>query len=375
MVDSGRDQLSIWRIKLKDKLTKEKFVELYIHKNLTIQEIATRFNITVPSVTRLKKEYKIETKLADAYRDKRAKKVGKAMRESARRRKYGKISDTLSKEMLEYLYCDCKLSLEDIGKRFGCSRMYIMKLCKLYNILLRSKSHARIEASKKGKIVQPYYEINEKFFKEWSSASAWVLGLLFTDGCVSLYGSGNYEVTLASIDYSLLLKVKNLMKSTHPIIRPNKNQPNLYMFRFARDEIINDLIKLGMVQHKSLILKFPQIPQQFLRHFIRGCWDGDGTVFLEKGANKGLRTSYTSGSKEFIYTMEQLLQTEAGLSKQKIYRRGKSFYFKYGHTDSVKLFHYFYGNVSPDMYLERKYKKFLEGMKTNRSMHLFKNYS
>jgi len=29
-------------------------------------------------------------------------------------------------------------------------------------------------------------------------------------------------------------------------------------------------------------MAFPKIPDEYIRHFVRGCWDGDGTVYIEK---------------------------------------------------------------------------------------------
>ncbi len=352
------------RTLLKDKISKETFWELYVNKNLTIKDIANLFNTNIVTVTRLKKKYNIETKLAIFYKDTRAQMVSPAMTKSIRRRrKQGRISDKLPEAILKYLYYDCNLSLADIGQKFGCSRMYIMKLCRLYNIPRRSKSNARLEAEKKGKIAgQTFHNINKNFFKEWSPASAWVLGLLFTDGHISIHGSGNYVVSLSSIDYSLLLNVKNLMKSTHPIRRASKKQPNLYTLQFARDEMVADLMRLGMVPRKSLVIKFPEMPKEFHRHFIRGCWDGDGSVFFDKKNPKFLRAHYISGSKDFIYELEKILQTEVGLPSKMIYHRDKYYYFRYARENSIKLFHYLYDDVSPDMYLDRKYNKFIQGI-------------
>ena len=42
------------------------------------------------------------------------------------------------------------------------------------------------------------------------------------------------------------------------------------------------LYQLGIVNRKSLILKWPEIPKMFIRHFIRGYFDGDGNVHKRK---------------------------------------------------------------------------------------------
>lgn len=55
-------------------------------------------------------------------------------------------------------------------------------------------------------------------------------------------------------------------------------------------------------------------------------------------------------------------------------KNGISYMFRYGHQDSLKLFNLMYKDVDKGIYLERKYIKFIEGIKqgdsngtTNRS--------
>ena len=46
--------------------------------------------------------------------------------------------------------------------------------------------------------------------------------------------------------------------------------------------MFNDLIKQGCVPNKSLILTFPnkyQVPKNLINHFIRGYFDGDGSIY------------------------------------------------------------------------------------------------
>lgn len=43
----------------------------------------------------------------------------------------------------------------------------------------------------------------------------------------------------------------------------------------------NDLINLGCIPRKTLVLKFPNestVPKQLIKHFIRGYMDGDGCI-------------------------------------------------------------------------------------------------
>ena len=349
------------RTYLRDRLSRERFVDLYVRHNLSLKQIATMYGCSVATLTRLKKDYGIATRPAAVYAEKRRKGlIWKLKRSGDRMKMRGDIKKLLSKDFLKKLYCEDKRSLQDIGKIFGCSRAYVMKLCKEHGIERRSKAAARVEAMRQGKLPdRPYYEIDESFFARWSPASAYVFGLLVTDGHIGLAGSGTYVVILALNDRKLLEKVRRLLSSSHPI-RRSKQQPRLHVFQFARERMTQDLLRLGLTPRKSLTIKFPHMPQQFRRHFIRGCWDGDGSVYLARRGERRLRASFVSGSRDFIRTLEQVLQEDAGLTKRTIYQRSKSYYFRYGHRDAERLFHYLYDDVPSNMYLQRKYQKFAE---------------
>ena len=269
------------------------------------------------------------------------------------------LIDKLTPERLTKEYHAENKSLSDIAKSVGCTRQYIHKLLKLYNIDRRDQL--------KGRALKNRFAINESFFSSWSQGMSYVLGLLFTDGCVQRNKNGKpTSIALSINDLSLLRKVRNLIGSNHKIYK--LKQKGLYSLSFARRKILDDLGSLGLVPNKSKIIKFPNVPDNYVRDFIRGCWDGDGSVFFQY-KKKLLMTFYVSGSNDFTNTLEDILNKKAHLTKRVIYRRpgGTSFYFKYAHKDSIKLFHYMYDGVKNHVFLERKYDKFMEGIYGSKS--------
>jgi hypothetical protein len=269
---------------------------------------------------------------------------------------------TLTEKDLNRLYHDEKKSLEDIARLFGVSRVAIFKKLKKFQIKPRSRSLAHLEAQKQGKVPQQYFQINEKFFSTWSLEMAYVLGLIITDGCITDQGT----ISLSMNDREVLEKVKLAMGSEHPIVL-SKHQEGSYHFKFAREDIVNDLVKLGIGSRKSLTVKFPQVPDVFMADFIRGVFDGDGSVFFRKDNRKyPLVTSFCSGSKDFIIGIEIHLQ-KLGLPKRNIYeqktKNGFFYNIKFSHKDSQKLFNILYKDYPNIPFLERKYNKFIEGFK------------
>lgn len=268
----------------------------------------------------------------------------------------------LTKDKLIDLYINNKKSLEDIAKIYNVSRVAVYKRLKKYAVKQRSKSEARIEAQKQSKLPQQFFDINEIFFSSWSSEMAYVLGLVITDGCISKTGT----VSLCINDKDLLEKVKKVLGSEHKIT-PSKHQKGLYYFHFSRERLVNDLEKLGVLPRKSLTVKFPKVPQEYLPDFIRGVFDGDGSVFFDKRRpNFPLRSKFVSSSIDFIDGLHKSLKF-LGMSKRTIYKQktknGWSYMFIFDHRNSVKLFNILYKNAQNGLFLERKYKRFLEGMK------------
>lgn len=208
---------------------------------------------------------------------------------------------------------------------------------------------------------------------------AWVLGLLFTDGNISNAG----VVALTSIDLGLLEKVKHHLELTQSITKRAQSYDKsryIYILQFGREKMREDLDKLGLTERKSLTMAFPDIPEQYIRHFIRGCWDGDGSVYFEKRRPEKIRASYTCGSEQFIkrivlelYKVEIRRASSSGrfyknhLFKEKLtihrYPHKQARYIRICSKKSCeRLFHYFYDEVDESLYLKRKYEVFKKGI-------------
>lgn len=270
----------------------------------------------------------------------------------------------LTKDTLKNLYINDKKSLGDIAALYGVSRTAIYKKLKACGIKQRSKSEARIEAQKQAKLPQQFYDINENFFRHWSPDMAYVLGLLITDGCVSKAGA----VSLCINDRELLEKVKKTMRSEHSITA-SKHQDGLHCFHFAREKLTKDLERLGVVPNKSLIVRFPKVPYEYLPDFIRGVFDGDGSVFFDKRRpNFPLRSKLVSSSIDFIDGLHSSL-IFLGMPSRTIYKQktknGWNYSIIFDHKNSVRFADILYKNTQNRLYLERKHKRFLEGIEIN----------
>lgn len=265
-----------------------------------------------------------------------------------------KITDRLNKDLLHKLYHEENKSLQDIANIFSCSRVHIYKLCKKYSVKIKTKSIARSDASSKGKIVR-YHYVNKDFFKKWSNEMAYALGFIYADGHV------NHKLDYFSIaqkEREILDKLKKLMKAEQNIT--HYDHQDIYFLSIGNKEMVGDLVKLGVIPKKSLVVKFPTMSSEYVSHFIRGYFDGDGSIC--KSGNCW-RASFTTGSGEFINSVKDNLEKLVLVSIQKIYKhQTANAYNLYYHSkdDLNKLFHFFYDNytLNNNLFLNRKYENF-----------------
>lgn len=216
------------------------------------------------------------------------------------------------------------------------------------------------------------YEINYWFDSVETEQQAYILGLLYSDGWVSCNKIG---IKLHIKDIELLKKVRDIFGLKIPI-SINKNNCSLEV---CTKEGMNNLINLGCYPKKSYKnLKIPDINKNLINHFIRGYFDGDGTIFIDKTSNNRLKINICSISKTILEDIEQqFLINNIDCKINTEIREGKTFKTPQGFSsncknmhrlfvrkiDSIqKLFDYLYKDAS--IYLERKHNLFLKQVNT-----------
>jgi|WetSurMetagenome_2_1015567.scaffolds.fasta_scaffold40259_2 hypothetical protein len=133
----------------------------------------------------------------------------------------------------------------------------------------------------------------------------------------------------------------------------------IYSLSICSKPLYDDLLKIGVTPDKSLTMKFPFMPIGLRRHFIRGCWDGDGSVFIDRQSSH-VRASFVCGSLKFIEMLVYEL-SKSGLKDPKIHvrdGRNPSYSIRYTGAECEKLYCFLYHKVAPKLYLSRKHDIF-----------------
>lgn len=197
---------------------------------------------------------------------------------------------------------------------------------------------------------------------------AYVLGYIYADGHIidSPYMRGKY-LNITSIDKDSILRMKRLLNSDHKIKETRSNfigSKLCYILRIGSHKICNRLYNLGVHPRKSLEISLPQIPAKYFWHFIRGYFDGDGCVNIERKIKssgeigmKRMRIIFTSGSKNFLHKINEVIK-RTNNTNGKIYKSKRSVQLIYNTKDSVEIFKLMYKGAEIDSFFIRKFKIF-----------------
>lgn len=213
--------------------------------------------------------------------------------------------------------------------------------------------------SKNGWAIKPPVFLNKTAFEDYTEESCYWAGFLAADGCVD--NKNRVRVMLNYDDIGHLQKLKNYLQSTHKI---SENTDKYYRasFELTSPELCDQLeFNFNIIPVKSMIMKFPKsIPKQLIKHYIRGYFDGDGSI-CESFSNtnsitKSLYATFCSGSPDFIVYLYEYLSKQLLLEGhlQDFRPSSEKHQIKYNVNDAKKLLSWMYKDSI--VYLDRKYK-------------------
>lgn len=228
------------------------------------------------------------------------------------------------------------------------SKNQIYSYC--YRNNLKIKKISDIERSIQQSENARKWHINQDYFKTWSRNMAYILGLWFADGCI--YRGKMFDITLHSKDKYILKQIAKELDYEGELYDYVDRQAA--RLNFSCVVIYKDIVSLGGKECKSEDIEFPKIPKEYLSDFIRGYFDGDGSIMLLK--NNRLNSAFTSGSKKFLDELLQTLKQEVGVEGGSY--DSSSLSLRFGKRDTIRIGEYMYKN-DPELFLLRKKQKFI----------------
>lgn len=268
---------------------------------------------------------------------------------SCRSREYSKV---INKELAEELFKRRKegIPIQQLANEYGCAVSTIAKAFKRFNLDVKPYLH----------LVK---DLNHDFFRVIDTEEkAYLLGFFAADGTISKKHSC-MALLLQERDVEILDYYKLAFNSKRDYYSyPATKKSHSNRLKICIDSPINkqNLLNLGFPPdktHKMFALPDEIMDKELYRHFIRGYFDGDGSIILPSKNSRVIKLKITSTNVEFLkFCMQQFekelcynikIETRANNLARTLYIQNKP---------SIRiLFNYFYNDAH--YYLQRKYTK------------------
>lgn len=147
---------------------------------------------------------------------------------------------------------------------------------------------------------------------------AYWLGFIIADGCIyrgSDKWSYRLHINLSIKDLNHLEKFLNDLSADYTIEESISKEHNkikstkIATVKINSTRLCKDLLSLGISTNKSMNEIFPNIPDHLYRHFIRGYFDGDGSIYNSRRSKLEWHFSIVSGLK-FLTDLSSKLPVE-----------------------------------------------------------------
>jgi intein/homing endonuclease len=201
---------------------------------------------------------------------------------------------------------------------------------------------------------------SKDFFSIWSEASAYILGFLEADSWFKLIGkrSAMIKIALSIKDREHLELLRDILGSNAKIgTWFNKNKKTSSLTEACRFTINAPYWKDFLIGHLRINSIPKDIPIELLHHYIRGYFDGDGSIFYEK-QSKCYKSNFVFSSKDLATEFAGMLRPVLG-SKLITHAKSSSrhcWYFNISYGATVKLGQFLYNNSK--IFLLRKKELF-----------------
>ena len=191
-----------------------------------------------------------------------------------------------------------------------------------------------------------------------TEAKAYYLGLLLTDGNVhkTKRNTEQYviQIDLKAEDREIIEKFKAEIHSSNQIRIYQNNNRNECLFGVCSTQMAHDLMDKGVFPNKTFEAELNfNIPPELFRHYIRGIFDGDGTVFVSKDK---LRFGFY-GTHKLVSQVQEWLGEQINISQNKVFDKPTvSFVIYQKKMDVLNFYNLIYKDAT--FYLRRKKDKF-----------------
>ena len=258
----------------------------------------------------------------------------------------------------------CDYEIEFLKEKFS-----ILTYKDIAQSLNRTETSVRMKAKKLG-LKKELIQYDRDFFDIVDTEEkAYWLGFIYADGWVTLDNEdrGCLRIELQQNDIEHLKKFNKSIKgnievktrmsnASHIDGREIKSYPMCYIRLFS-EKIVHDLNKYGVHPKKTYDLMFSEnIPDELVRHVIRGYFDGDGCITKQnhKNGKQYVKCDFSCKSINMLIKLREILYNND--IKSYICQDKGNYRLYIGGLNNVdKFLNFIYKDST--IYLQRKYDK------------------
>ena len=207
---------------------------------------------------------------------------------------------------------------------------------------------------------------------KWSPNFAYIVGLITSDGNLSNDGR---HINFTSKDLGLAILFRRFLKiknKTGKKGRSHDSKKKYFFIQFGDINFYKFLVKIGLKPNKSKILTKLNIPRNYFFDFLRGMFDGDGSIFSyfdKRWKNSFVfYLTFSSASPSFIKwlrkNIEILIKIRGHINKT---GSRSTIQLKYGKKESIILIRRMYYKKGLP-FLIRKYRKIKRFLKVEKKI-------
>lgn len=229
---------------------------------------------------------------------------------------------------------------------------------KCENTVINIVTRNGIQARPRGTHVE--FDVNY-FEKIDSEEKAYFLGLFLTDGNVHKMkrNTDQYriQIDLKYQDEYIIKRFKDAIHSNNQVSHYNKNGRNEAIFAIHSTKMANDLRAYGIYENKTFDAELCyKVPYELFKHYIRGIFDGDGTVYVRNNKKQQFAFGFY-GTHKLVQQVQEYLNEQIGMTKNSIYdKETVSFILNSKKQDVINFYKFIYSDAS--IYLTRKKQVF-----------------
>lgn len=207
-----------------------------------------------------------------------------------------------------------------------------------------------------------YHSLNHDYFHDIDRPDkAYWLGWLWADGNVHEDKKRNsyvIKLKLNEADEYIIQKFKDCISATCPI---RKTTQNACQIQITSSAMFHDLVSHGVIPNKSYHGTEPSnLPNEFLSHFVRGAFDGDGSIYINPTIYK--KNFSIVGTKAFCQWLHKSINTildiNGGIGPS--HKNEITYRFSVQSAKNIKIMAEWMYQDCGEFKLERKYNRFVE---------------